>query len=143
MMTPEETFGQLLGLGKAWRGVGARPELSSSTFMLKAEETAPLWPEESTRAGTPAVFHDHVEPMQWRHHNVFNKECVIVSALPRGRRCDDGKVYRVTPPWEERSKHFTLEFEASAVTLMREMPVKCAGQIFGKSDTRTCRILFA
>ena len=33
-------------------------------------------------------------------------------------------MYRVTPPWEGRSKHFTQEFEAFALTLMREMPVK-------------------
>jgi hypothetical protein len=44
-MTPEETFGQLLGLGKAWRVVEARLEASSSTFVLKVEETAALWPE--------------------------------------------------------------------------------------------------
>ena len=142
-MTPEETFGQLLGLGKAWRVVEARLEASSSTFMLKVEETAALWPQESTRAGTPVTCHDHVEPMQWRHLNVFNKECVIVCALPRGRRGDDGKVYRVTPPWEGRSKHFTQEFEAFAVTLMREMPVKRAGQILGESDSRMWRMLFA
>jgi hypothetical protein len=126
-MTPEQTFGQLLGLGKSWKVVESRFEPESSTFFLKVEETPELWPEESARAGTPVVCHDHVEPMQWRHLNVFNKECVIVCALPRGRRGDDSKVYRVTPPWEGRSKHFTQEFEAFALTLMREMPVKRAG----------------
>jgi hypothetical protein len=37
---------------------------------------------------------------------------------------------------EGRSKHFTQEFEAFALTLMREMPVKRAGQILGESETR-------
>jgi len=133
----------LLGLGKAWRVAEARFEASSSTFVLRVEETAELWPEESARAGTRVTCHDHVEPMEWRHLNVFNKECVIVCALPRGRRGDDGKVYRVTPPWEGRSKHFTQEFEAFALTLMREMPVKRAGQILGESDSRMWRMLFA
>ena len=142
-MTPEQTFGQLLGLGKSWRVVESRFEPESSTFFLEVEETPELWPEESARAGTPVTCHDHVEPMQWRHLNVFNKECVIVCALPRGRRGDDSKVYRVTPPWEGRSKHFTQEFEAFALTLMREMPVKRAGQILGESDTRMWRMLFA
>ena len=105
-MTPEETFGQLLGLGEAWRVVEARLEASSSTFVLKVEETAALWPEASARAGTPVTWHDHDEPMQWRHLNVFNKECVIVCAMLRGRRANDGTVNRVTPPWEGRSKHF-------------------------------------
>jgi transposase len=142
-MTPEQTFGQLLGLGKSWRVVESRFEAESSTFFLKVEETPELWPEESARAGTPVTCHDHVEPMQWRYLNVFNKECVILCALPRGRRGDDSKVYRVTPPWEGRSKHFTQEFEAFALTLMREMPVKRAGQILGESDTRMWRMLFA
>ena len=141
-MTPEQTFGQLLGLGKSWNVVESRFEAESSTFFLKVEETPELWPEESARAGTPVTCHHHVEPMRWRHLNVFNKECVIVCALPRGRRSDDSKVYRVTPPWEGRSKHFTQEFEAFALTLMREMPVKRAGQILGESDTRMWRMLF-
>ena len=41
----------------------------------------------------------------------------------------------MTPPWEGRSKHFTQEFEVFALTLMREMLVKRAGQILGESDT--------
>ncbi len=49
----------------------------------------------------------------------------------------------MTPPWEGRSKHFTQESMAFAVTLMREMPVKRAGQILGESDTRMWRMLFA
>jgi hypothetical protein len=32
------------------------------------------------------------------------------------------------------SKHFTQEFDDSAATLMREMPVKRAAQILGKSE---------
>lgn len=49
----------------------------------------------------------------------------------------------MTPPWEGRSKHFTREFGAFAVTLMREVPVKRAGQILGKSDSRMWRMHFA
>ena len=56
--------------------------------------------------------------------------------MPRGRRGKDGKVYRVTPPWDGRSKQFTQEFEAFALTLMREMPVKRAREMLGKSDSR-------
>jgi hypothetical protein len=106
-MTTEDTFRELLGLGKARRVLEARLGASSSSFLLKVEEMLELWPEESTHAGNKVVGHDHVEPMQWRHLNIFNKECVIVCALPRGHRCDDGKVHRLTPPWERRSKHFT------------------------------------
>ena len=142
-MTPEETFGQLLGLGKAWRVVEARLDAKASAFVLKVEETPDLWPEESSRARTPVTCYDHVEPLQWRHLNVFNKDCVILFALPRGRRGNNGTVYRVPPPWEGRSKHCTQDFEAFALTLMREMPVKRAGEILGESDSRMWRMLSA
>jgi transposase len=49
----------------------------------------------------------------------------------------------VTPPWEGRAKHFTKEFEAFALTLMREMPVKKAAEILGEQDTRMWRLLLA
>jgi hypothetical protein len=67
---------------------------------------------------------------------------VIACALPRGRRSNDGKVYRVRLPCEGSVKHFTLESEAFAVTLMREMPVNLAGQILGESDFWMWRTLF-
>ena len=91
-MAPGETFGQLLGLGSAWRVVEARLDESSTRFVLKVEETASLCPEENYRGGTPVASHDHVETTQWQHFNVFDKECLIVCALPRGRRFDDGEV---------------------------------------------------
>ncbi len=43
--TPEEAFGQLLAVGKAWGVLGARLEANSSRFVLKVEDTPDLWPE--------------------------------------------------------------------------------------------------
>jgi transposase len=142
-MTPEETFHQLLGLGQSWKVLRTEYEEKENTFVICVGETEALWTEESQKCGQAVTCYDHVEPMQWRHLNVFNKECVIVSALPRGQRKKDGGVYRVTPPWEGRSKHFTKEFEAFALTLMREMPVKTAGGILGETDQRLWRMLHA
>ena len=51
-MTPEQTFGQLLGPGKSWRLVEARFESEYPTFLLKVGETAAVWPEECARGGT-------------------------------------------------------------------------------------------
>jgi transposase len=142
-MTPEETFHQLLGLGQSWKVMRTDYEAEQNTFVICVGETEALWAEESQKCGQAVSCYDHVEPMQWRHLNVFNKECVIVSALPRGRRKDDGVIYRVTPPWEGRSKHFSKEFEAFALTLAREMPVKKAGEILGVTDQRLWRMLHA
>jgi hypothetical protein len=57
--------------------------LEASAFVLKVEETPDLWPEESARDGTQVTCYDHVEPMQWRHLNVFNKECDRVRTAAR------------------------------------------------------------
>jgi transposase len=143
MATPEETFQQLLGLGESWRVIRTEYEAEQNTFVICVEETAHLWEAETARCGQRVTCYDHVEPMSWRHLNVFNKECVIVTALPRGKREADGGIYRVTPPWEGRSKHFSKEFEAFALTLMREMPVKKAGEILGETDSRLWRMLHA
>lgn len=103
-MTPEQTFEQLLGLGTSGKVVSTDFEAERNTFVICVKETEALWPAESARCGQTVTCYDHVEPMQWRHLNVFNKECVIVSALPRGRRSQDGAIYRVTPPWEGRKQ---------------------------------------
>jgi transposase len=145
----EETFHRLLGLDEGWRVIGASYEEAENHFVIQVEETPRLWEQESARLGFAVSCYDHVEPLRWRHLNVFNKESVIICALPRGRYLDERasakgveRVYRVTPPWEGKSKHFTRDFEAFALTLMREMPVKKAGEILGESDKRLWRMLF-
>jgi len=143
MTTPEQTFHRLLGLDECWNVTSLEYKEAENTFRIGVEETGKLWAKESLRLGETVAGYDHVEPMEWRHLNVFAKECVIVCALPRGQRAGDKKVYRVTPPWEGRSKHFTDEFEAFALTLIKEMPVKKAGEILGETDKRLWRMVLA
>jgi hypothetical protein len=40
----------------------------------------------------------------------------------------------VPGPWECKGKNFTKDFEA--LTLIREMPFRSAGEILGEGDTR-------
>lgn len=134
-MEIETTFSRLLELGEEWRMVGVHFEEPTRMFIMRVEETSELWPAESLRQGGSVSCYDHVGPLRWRHLNVFNCECVIECRLPRGKRAD-GRVYRVTPPWEGKNKHFTKEFEAFALALMREMPVNRAGEILGERDGR-------
>jgi len=143
MTTPEETFHRLLGLDECWKVITLEFREADNAFWIAVEETPKLWARETARLGQPVSGYDHVDSMEWRHLNVFAKECVIVCSLPRGLRANDKKVYRVTPPWEGRSKHFTQEFEAFALTLIKEMPVKKAGEILGETDTRLWRMVMA
>ncbi len=50
----------IAGPWESLRVLEARIEASSSTFLLKMDESPQLWPEKSTRTGIPLVIHDQV-----------------------------------------------------------------------------------
>ncbi|SRR6266480_1861042 len=142
-MTPEKLFQELLGLGLSWEVVESRFERESGTVFLDIRETSRLW--DSTRCpkdGALVFCYDHTEVLTWRHLNVFQYRCEITCRLPRGKCRQCGHVFRVRPPWEGLSSHFSKEFEAFALLLMREMPMRKVGEIMGESDTRLWRMLF-
>jgi len=87
--------------------------------------------------------YDHAPERRWRHLNVCQLQAQIVCALPRGQCKECQKVYTVRAPWEGRSRGLTQEFEAFALTLMREMPVKKAAEILEETDQKLWRALFA
>lgn len=144
-MPVEELFHELLGLGEKWWVESAEYHQELNSFLIVVRETPELWRHERCpKCGAKeSGCYDHVEPMRWRHLSVFNKQSEIVCELPRGRCRQCGAIWRVPPPWEGKSKHFTKEFEAFALTLMREMPMKKAGEIVGVDDQRLWRMLFA
>lgn len=142
-MTPEKLFHELLGLGLNWEVVESRFERGSGTVFLEIRETARLW--ESVRCpedGGRVFCYDHTEALTWRHLNVFQHRCEITCRLPRGKCRSCGHVFRVRPPWEGLSTHFTKEFEAFALVLMREMPMSKVAEVVGETDTRLWRMLF-
>jgi transposase len=142
-MTPEKLFHELLGLGLNWEVMESRFERASGTVYLTIRETPRLWelvrcPED----GGVATCYDHTEELSWRHLNVFQHRCAITCRLPRGKCRQCGQVFRVRPPWEGLSTHFTKEFEAFALLLMREMPMAKVAAVVGETDTRLWRMLF-
>lgn len=142
-MTSEKLFHELLGLGLQWEVAESRFEAGSGTVFLVIRETAPLW--EAVRCpqdGGRCTCYDHTEELTWRHLNVFQHRCEITCRLPRGKCRQCGHVFRVRPPWEGLSTHFTKEFEAFALLLMREMPVSKVAELTGETDTRLWRMLF-
>src|SRR5437870_9519380 len=142
-MTPEKLFHELLGLGLDWEVIESRFERESGTVFLEIRETPKLW--ESLRCpkdGGWVFCYDHTEERTWRHLNVFQYRCEITCRLPRGKCRQAGHVFRVRPPWEGLSTHFTKEFEAFALLLMREMPVSKVAEMVDETDTRLWRMLF-
>jgi len=142
-MTPEKLFHELLGLGLDWEVIESRFERESSTVFLEIRETPKLWDTVRCPKDGGLVFcYDHTEALTWRHLNVFQYRCEISCRLPRGKCRPCGHVFRVRPPWEGLSTHFTKEFEAFALLLMREMPVSRVAEMVGETDTRLWRMLF-
>jgi len=142
-MTPEKLFHELLGLGLNWEVTESRFEPASGTVFLEIRETDRLW--EGVRCPKEGVLvccRDHTEQLRWRHLNIFQHRCEITCCLPRGKCGQCGHVFRVRPPWEGLSLHFTKEFEAFALLLMREMPMRQVAETVGETDTRLWRMLF-
>jgi transposase len=136
-MTPEKLFHDLLGLGLNWEVTESRFERASGTVFLTIQETERLWETVCCPKDTSSVScYDHTEVLTWRHLNVFQHRCEITCRLPRGKCRQCGQVFRVRPPWEGLSMHFTKEFEAFALVLMREMPMRKVAEAVGETDTR-------
>jgi transposase len=142
-VTPEKLFHEMLGLGLNWEVIESRFERENGTVFLEIRETARLL--ESVRCpkdGGLVFCYDHTDKLTWRHLNVFQHRCEITCCLPRARCRQCGHVFRVSPPWEGLSSHFTKEFEAFALLLMREMPMSKVAELVGETDTRLWRMLF-
>ena len=142
-MTPEKLFHDLLGLGLRWEVAESRFEREDGTVFLEIRETSELWPTlRCPTDGGLVSCYDHTETLTWRHLNVFEHRCEITCRLPRGKCRQCGHVFRVRPPWEGLSIHFTKGFEAFALLLMREMPMAKVAEVTQESDMRLWRMLF-
>ena len=143
-MIPEKMFQQLLALGEAWRVNRMDYVAAEGKVLIRVGETPALWAQEKCpHCGQAVRGYDHAPERRWRHLNVCQLQSEIVCALPRGECQSCRKVYTVRPPWEGRSRGLTQEFEAFALTLMREMPVSKAGEILRETDQKLWRALFA
>src|SRR5687767_7125823 len=142
-MTPEKMFKELLGLGLNWEVIDSSFDRPNSKVVLHIAETSTLWEKERCPNDSGFVTcYDHTEVLVWRHLNVFQHECEIHCRLPRAKCSTCGHIYRVRPPWEGLSKHFTKEFEAFALILMREMRMAKVAEVMNETDTRLWRLLF-
>ena len=144
-MIPEKMFHSILALGEGWRIRQVDYVEVESKVLIRVEETPALWKTECCphcQAKTVRGY-DHAPERRWRHLNICQLQSEIVCALPRGECQACGKIYTARAPWEGRSRGLTQEFEAFALTLMREMPVSKAGEILGETDQKLWRTLFA
>lgn len=143
-MQPEQMFEQLLSLGDEWAVTRVKldGEGLGREVVIEVQERPALWKKlRCPETGGEVTCYDHTEELSWRHLNVFEYRCEIRCRLPRAKSRRTGKVFRVPVPWEGLSKHFTFGFEAAALLLLREMPVKKVGEVLGETDQRLWRML--
>ena len=143
-MKPELLFHDLLGLGLGWEVTECEHNGKFGSILIHVKETEHLWEtERCPKCGGRVGCRDHTESMRWRHLNCFEHECELECRLPRGGCRDCEHVYRVRPPWEGKSKHFTKEFEAFTLLLAREMPMAKVAEVMKETDTRLWRMMLA
>ena len=144
-MIPEKVFHRILALGEGWKVQQVDYLDKESKVWIRVENPPALWPAEQCPHCNRATVqgYDHAPQRRWRHWNVCQLPSEIVCALPRGRCVECDKVYTVQAPWEGRRRGLTQEFEAFALTRMREMPVSKAGEMLGETDQQLWRALFA
>ena len=140
-----ELFTQILNLDSQWEVYQTQYVAEKNTIFIRIRETPELLKQQRCRTDKrrKVKLYDHVKPRLWRHLNVFNCECLIECALPRLQCVHCDAVWRVKAPWEGKCKGLSQEFEAFALTLMKEMPVKSASRILSESDKRLWRVLNA
>lgn len=76
----------------------------------------------------------------WRHLDFFQHKAYIHCRVPRVK-CSSCGVRTITVPWARPGSGFTFLFEAFALVLVRDMPVKAAARIIREHDTRIWRLL--
>lgn len=88
--------------------------------------------------GEVGPVHDTIDK-EWRHLNFFQHEAFLHARHPRVK-CDRHGIHQVALPWAREGSGFTLLFEALAMALIREMPMRAAARILGEHDTRLWRL---
>ena len=139
-MNSESLFAVALGITPPWEVEGVEFTKENKRLDIKigfrrgATFACPV-------CGTTAPVHDTSEKT-WRHLNFFQFEAYLTARVPRVKcpNADHG-VKQVPIPWARAGSGFTLLFEALAMALVREMPVKAAAAMLGEHDTRIWRVI--
>jgi len=83
-------------------------------------------------------IHDRVE-RRWRHLDFFQYEAWLHADLPRVKCTDCAKTTQVQVPWAREGSGFTLLFEALALSLCQDLPVRQAAQQLRCNDKQLWR----
>ena len=123
----EALFSQALGLVLPWEVEQVALDAKANRIDLHIAWRAP-------KATCPAcgaseqMVHDHRQ-RSWRHLDFFQFKAHVHCRLPRIQCSACRATSQLAVPWARSGSHFTLMFEALALTMAREMPVNACKRI--------------
>lgn len=137
----ELVFTQALGLQPPWAVDRVELDNARKRIDLYVEYKSSSGPCPACGAvGQPV--HDR-RARSWRHLHFFQFEAWIHCDVPRIQCSQCGGTTQPPVPWAREGSHFTLMFEALALTLAREMPVAICARMLGCSQQALWRLIDA
>lgn len=139
-MDARTLFALALQLGPEWKVADCVLDTQARRLTLKLDFVS------GSKFAAPGAAHQLLCPVhdtvekRWRHLDFFQYQTELVARVPRVKTPED-QVVMVAVPWARPGSGFTLLFEALAMLLCREMPVKDAADLLREEDTRLWRLL--
>jgi len=133
----EALFTSALGLQAPWSV--ARVELDTARRRIDFDLTC-----NATRLPCPHCaladqgVHDRLS-REWRHLDFFQFEAWLHAEVPRVACSGCGKTSQIDVPWAREGSGFTALFEALALSLCQELPVRQAAALLRCSDKQLWR----
>lgn len=133
----EGLFTAALGLGDPWKA--AKVELNTARRRIDFEVIHTGGRMVCPVCGVPEqLVHERVR-RSWRHLDFFQFEAWLHASIPRVGCTACGKTSQVPVPWAREGSGFTMLFEALAISLCQDLPVRQAAQMLRVTDKQLWR----
>ena len=133
----EALFCQALGLTAPWEVERVALDVAHSRIDLYV-----VWRANTAAcpacSAAPQKLHDH-RLRSWRHLDFFQFEAWLHAEVPRIACSACGKTTQVDVPWAREGSGFTALFEALALSLCQELPVRQAAALLRCHDKQLWR----
>jgi len=133
----EALFTSALGLQAPWAVRDVRLDTAKHRLDFDVECKQPLLACPACGASSQKV-HDRLS-RSWRHLDFFQYEAWLHAEVPRVGCTACGKTTQIGVPWSREGSGFTLLFEALALTLCRDLPVRQAAKNLRVRDKQLWR----
>jgi len=133
----EALFTSALGLRPPWVVEDVKLDVPAKRIDFEVSCSGALLGCPACGAAAQPV-HDRLR-RKWRHLDFFQFEAWLHADVPRIACASCGKTTQMTVPWARPGSGFTAAFEALALALCRELPVRQAAALLRCSDKQLWR----